>query len=101
MPVENEDQAPVEPTPVRRKPKPVVYEPYRFGVKVGGRTVQIGSVGDDVKRLQRMLNRRGADLELDGSFGLLTQAAVKRFQKAAKLKVDGMVGRSTWAALGW
>jgi peptidoglycan hydrolase-like protein with peptidoglycan-binding domain len=101
MPVENEGQAPVEPTPTRRKPKPVVYEPYRFGVKVGGRTVQIGSVGDDVKRLQRMLNRRGSGLELNGIFGPPTQAAAKQFQKAAKLKADGVVGRQTWAALGW
>ena len=101
MPVENEDQTTVEPAPVRRKPKPIVYDPYRFGVRVGGRTIQIGSVGDDVKRLQRMLNRRGAGLELDGRFGPLTQAAVKRFQKTAKLKADGMVGRQTWAALGW
>jgi peptidoglycan hydrolase-like protein with peptidoglycan-binding domain len=89
-----------KPTRVR-KPHSVVYEPYRSGVKVGGRTIQIGSVGDDVKRLQRMLNRRGASLELDGIFGPLTQAAVKRFQKAAKLKADGAVDRQTWAALGW
>jgi peptidoglycan hydrolase-like protein with peptidoglycan-binding domain len=101
MPVENEDQAPAETAPARRRPKPVVYEPYRSGVKVGGRTIQIGSVGDDVKRLQRMLNRRGAGLELDGRFGPLTQAAVKKFQKTVKLKADGVVSRQTWAALGW
>jgi peptidoglycan hydrolase-like protein with peptidoglycan-binding domain len=85
----------------KRKTREVSYEPYRAGVKVGGRSVGLGSVGDDVARLQRMLNRRGADLVLDGIFGPKTETAVKKLQRAVKVKADGVVGRTTWGALGW
>lgn len=87
--------------PAPRKPREVSFEPFRAGVKVGGRIIGLGSVGDDVTRLQRMLNRRGADLVLDGRFGPRTEAAVKKFQKTVKSKADGVVGRQTWTALGW
>ena len=36
---------------------------------------------------------------IDGDFGTATQKAVKDFQKANKLVVDGVVGAMTWAAL--
>lgn len=36
---------------------------------------------------------------IDGSFGYVTQTAVRAFQKAHGLKVDGIVGKATWAAL--
>lgn len=99
--VDLDDSALTARPPRKRKPKQISYEPYRIGVKVGGRTVGPGNVGDDVKRLQRMLNRQGAGLELDGIFGPLTEAAVKKFQKVTKVKADGVVDRQTWAALGW
>lgn len=35
----------------------------------------------------------------DGDFGLQTEASVKEFQRKAKLKVDGVIGANTWAAL--
>ena len=114
MPVENENPPPTESTPAekpvrKRRPKPVAYEPYRQGVKVGGRTIGLGMAGDDVKRLQRMLNRRGENLVLDGVFGPLTETAVKKFQKSPHFNsliesLDdprGVVGRQTWAVLGW
>ena len=54
-----------------------------------------GSRGAEVKTLQQKLN-----LISDGIFGSLTEEAVKAFQKAKGLTVDGVVGAKTWGALG-
>jgi hypothetical protein len=58
-----------------------------------------GSVGKDVRALQALLNAWGADLYVDGGFGLLTDAATRSFQRAHRLVVDGLVGPKTQAAL--
>jgi peptidoglycan hydrolase-like protein with peptidoglycan-binding domain len=62
-------------------------------------TLAEGDAGPAVKMLQTRLNVWGAHLTVDGNFGALTLAAVKAFQTAHKLKVDGIVGPQTWAAL--
>ena len=63
--------------------------------------LKIHSKGQEVERLQKLLNSNGAIPQLvpDGNFGSLTQAAVKRFQALKGLNGDGIVGPSTWAAL--
>lgn len=53
-----------------------------------------GSKGNDVKTLQGVLH-----LYQDGIFGPLTEEAVKEFQKANGLKVDGIVGDATWSKI--
>lgn len=53
-----------------------------------------GSRGSDVKTLQSLLN-----IYPDGIFGILTDEAVREFQKNNGLKVDGVVGNATWSAL--
>lgn len=58
-----------------------------------------GCTGEAVKALQVLLNLRGAGLVVDGSFGALTDAAVREFQRRHGLTVDGSVGPATWAAL--
>ena len=59
-----------------------------------------GSKGSVVTELQRMLNAKGYDVgAIDGIFGSKTLTAVKTFQKANSLTVDGIVGAKTWAAL--
>lgn len=70
--------------------------------------LQKGSKGNDVKTLQTRLNRMRellkldyAKLNVDGDFGNNTLTAVKLFQKARRLTVDGIVGANTWAALGF
>ena len=56
--------------------------------------------GDDVKTVQKALKEQGFDPKgIDGSFGKNTEKAVRAFQKAKKLEVDGIVGPITWAAL--
>lgn len=62
-------------------------------------TIQYGSSGEDVKKLQRELNKNGYSLDVDGQFGSKTQAAVKDYQKKNKLSVDGIVGKNTWGSL--
>ncbi|WP_171180116.1 peptidoglycan-binding protein [Ruegeria sp. HKCCD8929] len=61
-----------------------------------------GTKGSDVKALQTALNKTPpkAKLKIDGIFGDKTEAAVKAFQKAKRLKQDGIAGEKTQAALG-
>ena len=58
--------------------------------------------GEYVTLLQTKLANKGYDLGsygVDGDFGQMTEKAVKAFQKAHGLTVDGIVGKNTWAAL--
>lgn len=54
---------------------------------------------DSVRELQCRLNILGYGLKVDAVFGTSTDKAVRAFQKSAGLKVDGVVGDKTWAAL--
>lgn len=55
---------------------------------------------DAVKVLQGALNALcGEELDTDGIFGDLTEKAVRRFQKAKKIDIDGIVGEDTWNKL--
>lgn len=63
--------------------------------------LQIGATGADVKRLQEALNAAGFNVgQPDGAFGADTRAAVRAFQAARHLGVDGVAGVITKAALG-
>ena len=59
------------------------------------RLLQIGSSGDAVKQVQRIV---GAN-PIDGIFGLETEGKVKAFQSKHGLIADGIVGPKTWTAL--
>lgn len=61
--------------------------------------IKRGSTGSAVLQLQKLLNKLGYKLEEDGSFGPATDAAVRSYQKAHGLEVDGEVGKKTWGAL--
>jgi lysozyme len=70
------------------------------GAQTGGNpTLTEGDTGPAVQTLQTRLNVWGATLAVDGNFGPATLAAVKAFQAAQKLTVDGIVGPQTWSAL--
>ncbi|WP_253195137.1 peptidoglycan-binding protein [Streptomyces sp. MP131-18] len=59
-----------------------------------------GESGPQVAALQHLLTTNGHDAgETDGDFGPATAAAVRSFQTAVGLPVDGVVGSSTWTAL--
>lgn len=59
-----------------------------------------GSNGSKVRQLQTLLERAGYELgNIDGDFGSKTEQAVRKFQRAQGLSVDGVVGPRTWQAL--
>ncbi len=66
-----------------------------------GTAYSSGSTGQTVRQIQTVLKNRGYYTgKVDGIFGKLTTAAVKRFQSDYGLKVDGIVGPVTLKALG-
>jgi len=65
-------------------------------------TLSRGSEGAEVKTLQARLLALGYALPrygVDGDFGPETEKAVRAYQRARGLDVDGIVGPQTWAAL--
>lgn len=65
-------------------------------------TLREGDMGESVRQMQVLLIAAGfpcGKAGADGIFGSGTLAAVKSFQAAHGLTVDGIVGRATWAAL--
>ena len=63
------------------------------------KNLRYGAKGNGVKWVQWHLNQYGEKLTVDGAFGVLTKAAVLRFQKKHGLAADGIVGPKTRAAL--
>lgn len=84
------------------KPAPASEEVCNVNVKV----LKKGSKGNAVKALQTLLIGYGFKMEsngtvygVDGSFGGATDKAVRAYQKANGLVVDGSVGPATWSKL--
>lgn len=64
-------------------------------------TLKKGSKGSNVKTLQTKLTELGfLKDKIDGIFGSKTEKAVKDYQKANKLTVDGIAGPKTLGTLG-
>lgn len=70
-------------------------------------TLRTGSRGRDVLELKRLLRawaeaNPGTKLPsflLNDAFGIGTDAAVRAYQRAVGLEIDGVVGKDTWGAL--
>lgn len=62
-------------------------------------TVKQGSRGYQVRAAQIALNAHGAKLRVDGIAGSGTRAAIVAFQRRSRLSADGVVGARTWGAL--
>lgn len=65
-------------------------------------TLRLGSKGEQVKEVQKLLNEKlklNPKLSEDGVFGSGTYIAVQQFQVSKNLGVDGVVGPKTWAVL--
>ena len=70
------------------------------GALAAERTLKLGQTGDDVKELQVLLSNNGCYMGgATGTFDVATATAVKSFQKANRLKVDGKAGPATMAKL--
>lgn len=88
-PPEKPQETPVEP----QKPAPVTEA-------INMTTLRNGSKGTQVKVLQWLLNLNGYNAgTIDGIFGKKTKAAVKAYQQAKSLEVDGVVGKKTWTQI--
>jgi peptidoglycan hydrolase-like protein with peptidoglycan-binding domain len=59
---------------------------------IGWPTLRRGQANDQVQTAQYLLRERGHQIEADNIFGPTTDAAVRAFQSAAQLTVDGIVG---------
>ena len=67
---------------------------------LGHRALRTGAVGWDVASLQFLLGWHGFPCgTVDGGFGSHTRAAVMRFQRWARLRVDGVAGPATVSRL--
>ena len=59
--------------------------------------LKVGSTGLPVRRLQSRMSAVGFNTGgVDGRFGAMTEAAVKKLQQDYHLHIDGIVGLKTW-----
>lgn len=80
------------------------WRPGVWRAPAGDPVLRMGSKGASVRALQRLLRAKGFKSVPvrglgHGRFRASTLSAVKRFQRAHGLNPDGVVGKSTWAAL--
>ncbi|HEY9673138.1 MAG TPA: peptidoglycan-binding protein [Waterburya sp.] len=91
-----------EPTPTPKKNIrwDAIEEPTQPKIEESAKTAwQIGDRGAKVSEIQKNLAAAGFNKGSDGLFDQETQEAVRQFQQAKGLKVDGVVGKETLAAL--
>lgn len=60
--------------------------------------LQQGSRGPEVSNLQNRLKQAGLQVGQSGVFDAKTQSAVRQYQQAKGLQVDGVVGQQTWGS---
>ncbi len=95
----NVEQARVNVGLVSGTPRPsgtTVFDESKHPRGFGGKWIGKGASGAAVTAVQARL---GGGLATDSQFGPKTEAAVRKYQKEHKLKVDGLVGAQTAAAL--
>jgi peptidoglycan hydrolase-like protein with peptidoglycan-binding domain len=62
--------------------------------------LKIGSTGLPVRRAQKRMSLVGFDVGgVDGRYGSLTEAGVRKLQEQFSINVDGVVGKQTWSVI--
>jgi hypothetical protein len=59
--------------------------------RFGDRTLATGSTGHDVRVLQSWLDKMGFHTDIDGAFGRHTRSALRRFEQAKGLPINGVL----------
>jgi cell wall-associated NlpC family hydrolase len=67
--------------------------------RFGDRTLSTGSTGHDVKVLQSWLDKMGFHTDIDGAFGRHTRSALRRFEQARGLPINGVLSPSDAAGM--
>lgn len=70
-----------------------------FSSVASAESFAVGDQGTEVAEIQGQLAALGYDVTADGNFGSATAEAVKSFQKAKGMDVDGEIGQATYSAL--
>lgn len=70
-------------------------EPYRAETEAP-LNMRAGARGIGVQRVQEWLGLQGVGVAIDGDFGPATERAVREFQGRSRLRIDGVVDRTTW-----
>lgn len=69
-------------------------------IQITVKEVRKGVKHPAVRTMQILLNAKANEhLEVDGSFGSLSESAVKRYQKSVGIGQDGICGKKTWTSL--
>lgn len=84
-----------------KTPEKAENKPQTGSVVYDMKTLRVGDKSTQVKVLQWLLNHTTdfTSGKVDGIFGTLTLAAVRKYQEANGLDVDGVVGKRTWTKL--
>lgn len=80
----------------------LLYEGHHVAVYVSGSTRPMLHLGDecnDVRALQKLLNKQGISIPVTGKFDIVTTNAVIEAQGYHELEKDGICGPLTWGAL--
>ncbi|MEJ1087062.1 N-acetylmuramoyl-L-alanine amidase [Microbacterium sp. Mu-80] len=89
-----------KPTGLKAPAFPLPNDDWYFGPKSGPKQSVSGyySHRSDLRRWQQRMKDRGWDINPDGLYGPQTRSIAVAFQKEKRLRVDGLIGASTWAA---
>jgi len=94
------------PPPPPLPPPPPPPPPPPTGPPFPGTSLRVGSRGENVRTMQRMLNNIArvypiipGNLTEDGIFGPITEASVRAFQTFFGLTADGIIGPITWGRI--